>query len=256
MLQSPISSLELDMKIRKSVQSLIQELEEEKNPQNASRVSDLASDNRKLPIGVNFKSKKYKSFLAYLVILHYFPLEESVYCYMYIDLQDMLKKTESFWLTVLQKKELFLKYLVAQQTMTEQEFFSGICNKAFLREAVKAITLRFEEILRKPKRVIRRKGYRDKGTLGSVSHSVLKQELNNDFYLTLYQFQLEEEELLRHDLCILLEEFLSEGRVLTDESLVKLKIKQEGGKHYGSESDSSIKDYIKQREIGFYREKD
>lgn len=247
MLDSNISSLELDVKIRRTFSSLFKKLEEEKNPQKASLVSDLASM-KELPVGVIFLSSKFKMLISYLLILYYYPLDESLYCYLYLDLEDLLKENSSaYWLTVLlENREIFLKYLEVQETMTEQQFFSGICNTKNLSEAINQIQLRFEEKFHKPKRLIRRKGYRDKGSLGSVSSSALKQEMKNDFYLTLLQYQKEEEEILRSETCTLLREHLLEGRVLTDELLVDFKIKK--GKNYEQTNHNSpAEDYCKQR---------
>jgi hypothetical protein len=110
--------------------------------------------------------------------------------------------------------------------MTLQQFFSGICNNKNIQQALDNIVLRFEEKLRKPKRIIRRKGYRDKGSLGNFDSKLRKQELENEFYFSLVQFEKEEKEALRSDYCTLLEEYLNEGRVLTDELLIEFKIKK------------------------------
>lgn len=239
--------MELDVKIRKTFSSLFKKLEEEKNPQKASLVSDLASM-KELPVGVYFLSSKFKMLISYLLILYYYPLDESLYCYLYLDLEDLLKENSSaFWLTVLlENKEIFLKYLSVQETMTEQQFFSGICNIRNLTEAINQIKLRFEEKFHKPKRLIRRKGYRDKGSLGSVSSSVLKQEMKNDFYLTLQQYLFEEKEILRSETCTLLREHLLEGRVLTDELLIDFKIKK-GKSNERTNQNSTTENYIKRR---------
>lgn len=239
--------MELDVKIRKTFSSLFKKLEEEKNPQKASLVSDLASM-KELPVGVYFLSSKFKMLISYLLILYYYPLDESLYCYLYLDLEDLLKENSSaFWLTVLlENKEIFLKYLSVQETMTEQQFFSGICNIRNLTEAINQIKLRFEEKFHKPKRLIRRKGYRDKGSLGSVSSTVLKQEMKNDFYLTLQQYLFEEKEILRSETCTLLREHLLEGRVLTDELLIDFKIKK-GKSNERTNQNSTTENYIKRR---------
>lgn len=246
MKDSVITSLELDVKIRKIISSSFKAVEEEKYLQKASLASDLASLDE-LPVGVNFQSKKYKKLLSYLIVYYYFPLERSVFCYMHLDLEDLLSKTESYWLTVLlEDQALFLKYLELQETMTEQQFFSGICNKKNILETLALCHLRFEEKLRRPKKLVRRKGYRDKGSLGTISNSVLKKEMKNDFYLTIIQLQKEEREILKSESCTLLREYLSEGRVLTDESLVEFKLKK-GNKENERNRSTAEEDYCKQR---------
>jgi len=245
MKNSVVTSTELDVKIRKIILTSSLKSEEEKYLQKASLRSDLA-ELRELPVGVSFQSRKYKKLISYLIVFYYYPIEETVYCYMYLDLLDLLNKTESYWLTVLlENKELFLKYLEKQETMTEQQFFSGICNTKNILETLAQVQLRFEEKLHKPKRLVRRKGYRDKGSLGTVSSSVLKKEIKNDFYLTLAQFRKEEREILRSENCSLLRDYLLEGRVLTDESLVEFKLKK--GNKNETNRDTAVEDYCKQR---------
>lgn len=245
MLNSPISDLELDVKIMKVFSTLRLKSQKEKNLQKFCLVSDLAS-NENLPVGLNFLSTKFKKMICYLLILHYFPLDRSLFCYMVLDLQDLFETTESFWLSVLTDKQLFLKYLEKQETMTEQQFFSGICNERTIRETISLISLRFEEKFSKPKRIIRRKGYRDKGTLGSVSSQAFKRGVNEDFYCSIVQFQKEQEEVLRSKLCILLEEYLLEGRVLTGELLVQFRLRKDEN-HERANHRSEEENYLKQR---------
>jgi hypothetical protein len=227
MLNSSISLDELDLKITKTVLRTHRVASREENlHQKGCPDSILASD--QLPIGVRFSSKKWKRFLAYLVIYHYFPLEPTVLCYLHLDLEELLEESESFWLSVLiENKGRFLKYLLEQQTMTEQQWFSGICNEKFLRETIENIHLCFEAKLRKPRRVVRRKGYRDKGSLGDSSTRAIRQETQNEFALTLAQFELEERRKLNVLESRLLVSYLDEGRVLTDELLVKFKLRKE-----------------------------
>lgn len=227
MLNSNISSDELDWKIRRIILSTRRIADEENLHQKGCPDSILASDDR-IPIGVSFPSRKWKKFLSYLVIYHYYELSESVFCYLHLDLLELLEHSESHWLIVLiEDKERFLKYLLAQETMTEQQWFSGICNKRNLLETLEHIRLRFEEKLRRPRRVVRRKGYRDKGSLGDSSTRAIRQEIQSEFALTLAQFEREEKEKLKQIESRLLVSYLDEGRVLTDELLVKFKLRKE-----------------------------
>lgn len=251
MRNSLITSTEIDVKIRRIFRRLSKRLEEEMNPQKASLGQSLGQMNQ-LPVGVKFLSSRFKKLLSYLLILHYYLPEKSVYCYMLVDLEDLVEKNEAYWLQIFINKEvgkeLFLKYLELQKTMTEQQFFSGICNVDYLLETLSLIKFRFEEKLRKPKRLLRHKGYRDKGSLGSVSTQVLKREIQSDHYLISLQIQKEEQEVLRKENCSLLKDYLLEGRVLTDELMFEFKITKKGNKKYEkSNSKSSEQDYCIQR---------
>lgn len=227
MLNSNISSDELDLKINRIILSTQRTAREENLHQKGCPDSILAS-NDQLPIGVQFPSRRWKKFLSYLVIYHYYPLEPTVLCYLHLDLLELLENSESHWLSVLlENKGRFLKYLEIQMTMTEQQWFSGVCNKKNLLDTLSNIRLRFEEKLRKPRKVVRRKGYRDKGSLGDNSTRAIRQEIQSEFALTLAQFELEEKRKLKHTESRLLVSYLDEGRVLTDELLVKFKLRKE-----------------------------
>jgi hypothetical protein len=244
----------LDETIEKVFEKLLRFLENPENSrQNSSRGSILAlSERRELPIGVGFKSSKYKKMIGYLLILHYLDLEESVRCYLFLDLKEFLEKSEHFWLTVLMDKDLFLKYLLKQKTMTRSDFFSGICSVKYLAETIQLITLKFEKKLWKVTRPVRRKGYHDKGTLPEKSESVRRDEISKDYYFIAFQIELEQENLIRASLASSLREYLSGGRVLTAEEMLLFHL-EKGVKenvHNGIKRKSSIEDYIKQRELG------
>jgi hypothetical protein len=247
MKDSTISSLELDVKIRKVVLRFSAKEKRENHPQKASLSSVLASD--KPPIGLSFLSEKFKSLLSYLVLYHYYPLDPTVLCYFHLDLIDHLEKTEAYWLSVLMDKDLFLKYLEVQETMTEQVLFAGIVNETNLRQMLDLIVYLFERKLKRPKEIVRRKGYRDKGSLGDLSTSFIRKECKSDYYLTLLQFEIEEQRIIRQTESQLLREFLLEGRGLTDELKVKFRLQkgeiknEESGKH----QKSAVKDYCERR---------
>jgi hypothetical protein len=246
MLNSPISAVGLDAKIVKIFRDLSSELLEQQNRQKFCLDSDLASF-KELPIGLEFREFKWKRMISYLLLLHYYPLESSVSVYMTLDLHELFGKTSTFWLSVLTDKDLFLKYLELQETLTEQQFFSGICNKKYLKETLALIQFKFAERLNKPKRIIRRKGYRDKGTLGSDSSRALKRSISEDFYLTLAQYHSEMRELEKHNKCTLLEDFLKKGRVLTDEQKIEFRLKKGVNLNENSTRESSVEDYCKRR---------
>jgi hypothetical protein len=195
-------------------------------------------------------SKKYKYLIGYLVIYHYYPLDKCVQSYLYIDLEDFYQQTESFWLSVLLDKSLFLKYLETQETMSEQVFFSGIVNEEKLNAILDTIKLRFEERLRRPRRLVTRKGYNDKGSRGTVSEQALRRGLAEDTFLSSYQLQLEEKQLVRSSKIALLRDFLLGTSTLTDEQLIEFKFKK-GMNNYakcqGTNGSNSLKNYIMRR---------
>lgn len=243
-----ISSIELDTRIRKVVLKTSKKFRENHLSQKGCLDSSLALESN-LPVGLRFSSRKFKFLLGYLVIYHYFPAEKAILCYYHLDLLDHLESSESYWLSVLMNKKLFLKYLEEQKTITVQQFFAGICNDKTLITLIENIKLSFEEKMKTPRRIVRRKGYRDKGSLGREDSRILKEEINEDFYLTMYQYELEEKKLIRSAESLLLKEHLSEGRVLTDELLVKFHLIPctERSNSNESKRDFTAKDYCKQR---------
>jgi len=249
MKDSVSSSIELDTKIRAKIIKLLSTKTEEDDVHQASCLCrSLASS--QLPTGLKFSSKKYRFLQAYLIIFHYFPIEESILCYMFLDLQDFISQSgESYWLcALLSNRDNYLKYLEIQQTITEQEFFSGVCNVKFLNIALKTISLRFEEKLRHPRRIVRRKGYKDKGSQGPPSSRALRAGVNEDFFLSMYQFLKEEKEQLRSVKIQLLQEYLQGTRDLNGDLLIEFRILPRGGKE-NEQTDryTEVQDYIKRR---------
>lgn len=241
------SPTSLDEKIRKVFQDFFRSKTRNENvSQKFCLDSDLAPE--QLPIGVKFLSRKFKLMLGYLLLLHYYPLKESVRCYLIIDLEDLFEEVESFWLSVLMDKELFLQWLLVQETITPQVFFSGICNKSQIAILLNQVVLRFEQNLNTPvRRTVWRKGYRDKGTLPDYSHSVRQQEIRKDYYLSALQVELENRNLAKKALCSSLREFLTEGRVLTSQEEVFFRIKK-GDFYERDYFETEIEDYCKSRE--------
>jgi hypothetical protein len=243
-----ISSLELDIRIRKTILQTSKEAQKNYRSQKSCLDSNLALLTN-TPVGLKLPSRKFKRLIGYLILYHYYPCERSVFAYFHIDLQDHLEETEAFWLKVLQEdKVLFLKWLEEQQTITLHQFYAGICNVTNLISLLDEIKFLFEEKLKAPRRVIRRKGYRDKGSLGPEDSRALRSEEGKDFYLLLYQLELEEKEMLRSDLCQLLREHLTEGRVLTDEQMVEFHLlSRKELQNEQSERNFTAEDYCKRR---------
>lgn len=251
MRESSLTSLELDLMIRKKVNSLTFSLNGKKNlRQNTCPLQSLPTKN--LPIGVSFRgqgARRFKTMIAYLIIYFYYPVEKAIWAYMHLDLIELFEETESFWLSVLiQDKSLFLEYLIRQEYMTSQEFFSGICNENKLEACLDFIHLLFEERLKRPRRIIRRKGYKDKGTLGDISHRAEKQGCREDFYLTFYQFEIEEQEKIQSQSCTLLRNYLEGDGVLTDEQKVEFKLIKGGKLYEQRKRKSETQDYVERRE--------
>lgn len=253
MKDSTITSQELDLRVRKVVLRLSKRLRNSSSHRSCLD-SNLAS-HRDLPTGVKFKSKKFKWLIGYLILLHYYPMEESVRAYTYLDLQDFIEESASFWLTVLTDRDRFLKYLEIQEVMTEQQFFSGICNEANLEQQIQSICFLFEDKFKRPRRIQRRKGYRDKGSLGPEDSRVLRKEEKNDFYLSWYHWHLEEKREIHSQEVRLFQSFLDEGRVLTDEQLIKFHIKK-GEYSNEQERESREEAYLKQRAPYFFDNKE
>jgi len=215
-------------------------------PQKASLDSSLAEN--QLVIGVKFPSTKFKRILSYLVLYHYYPQDELISCYFQLDLFDFIKGSPEYWFVVLlENQDLFLKYLIEQEVLTEQQFFAGIVNVKNLEETLDSIVFQFEERLKRPRRLVRRKGYRDKGSLGNPSFKGVKDEIEEDSLLNYYQWYLEEKEILKSDHCALFREFLSEGRVLTDDQMIEFKLKKGEVKEHERSREPWEVTYIKER---------
>jgi hypothetical protein len=242
-----IPSDELDMKIRKVVVRLFEDVRQNNDCQKASLGSNLAPE--KTVVGLKFLSRKFKEFIGLLVLYHYYPMEKSVLVYYHIDLEDMLKESESYWLSVLlQDKTYFLQWLQEQVSIEEQVLFSGIVTEKYLKSLLNSVVFRFEEKLKRPRKLVRRKGYRDKGSLGPLSSRTLKQECRNDFYLTACQFLREEKEFNRQTNSRMLLEHFTEGRVLSDELKIEFRFLSIGGKSHEPDCRKSSEEaYCQQR---------
>jgi hypothetical protein len=215
----------IDLQISKVVSKLLKSnLVGENSDKSASRGN---TSGRKVEevIEIDFLSRKYRDLLGYLILYHYYPTEDTVRAYMFLDLTDHIQReSESFWLSVLLDKELFLKWLEVQKTISSRMFFSSICNVRNLGNLQRSIVYQFEERLRRPKRAIRHKGYRDKGTLPDYSLKVLREELSNDYYISGEHWLLELRREIQTREETLLRDYLTEGGVLAEEFLFEFKI--------------------------------
>jgi hypothetical protein len=108
--------------------------------------------------------------------------------------------------------------------MTEGAFFGQVVNKQNLRRLMYTIVTQFEESFRRPRRVVRRKGYRDKGSLANDSVRAIRQEESVDIFLSLLHFQIEERRRIRSQETDLFREYITEGRDLSNELLIKFRI--------------------------------
>lgn len=203
-------------------------------------------------VSVRFSEQKYKYLLSYLVILHYWPLDEAVWFYLRMDLQEHIERNpNSFWLSaLLESRDYFLEYLVKQQTMSRQKFFSSVCNKSNLILAFEGIALSFEEKLRRPKRIIRRRGYKDKGSLLNDSIRVIRKEEKKDWSRDLLQEIINLDKQAKQIDILHLQEYLRGERILSDSQLIRFKIIKEvkGAVYDEDEIRTEIKQ--KQRIIG------
>jgi hypothetical protein len=201
-------------------------LNEELRTQKASPYNTRKVESNRSVVGEHFQRQSFYFLLGYIVLLHFYPTDEKHFCYLYLDLQDhILKNHDSFWLSVLlENKDIFLLWLEEQKTITEDAFFGNIVNQDRLIDIMNSITIVFEERLRRPKRVIRHRGYRDKGSLPKDSQGVIREEESKDIFLSILQYQIEEKSELRRLECELLRKHYLEERKLSDEQLIKFKI--------------------------------
>lgn len=199
-------------------------IRKKKGPQNASLCKpDPLKGNLE---NVHFLSQKYKDILGYLIICHYVD-DEVLAIYMKLDLHEFLiKNPEFYWTSVLvESRKLFLKWLIDQQTLSANAFFGNICCQIHLETCWNQIVLRFEKRI-VPKRVIRRRGYKDKGTLANSSSLIRKQEAQRDEWLRETQLELERKRELRQQESALFRNYLEGIGILTDEQLLKFRIRK------------------------------
>jgi hypothetical protein len=215
-----------------------------------------------LHIGLIFPEKKFMMILGYLILLHYYPVKDTVRCYLILDLQEHIESTESFWLTALLQDRLdFLKYLEVQETVTEQEFFAGVCNVSKLQNLISHIIFQFERNLTNQV-VIEptfRKGYRDKGTLPDIHLAARNKAIREDFYLNVLQSIIEERRLSRSALASSLRAYLRGTKSLTDQELMLFRIKpRQKGENLidGIFRKTEIENYIQSRDPSVLKEEE
>jgi len=228
MKNSSISSTEIEIEIRRRLCSLSSVVARgESRPQKSSPYN-TQNDNDRLAVGVCFKSSKFYFLLRYLILFHFYPVDEKHYVYMRLDLSDhLMRNPDSFWLSVfLEDRNFLLQWLYEQDVMGYNDFFGNVCKDSELIKAMNSIILSFERQFHSPRRVIRRRGYKDKGSLSSESLRAIRKEESKDFTITLLQNRIEEERELRSLECLLLREHFTEGRVLSNEYLIRFKFKK------------------------------
>lgn len=177
-------------------------------------------------VGEKFLSKKYKDLIGYLILLHYFEVDEKHYWYLMLDLQEHVETTGEFhWISVLsENKNFFLQWLESQQTISCNAFFGSICKEEVLYDLMNQIVIQFEETFHRPRRLVRRRGYKDKGFLASPSSRIIRSEVKHDAVLIDLQFQIETKRENRQVEKNLFREYLRGDRTLTDEQLLRFRI--------------------------------
>jgi anion-transporting ArsA/GET3 family ATPase len=141
------------------------------------------------------KSKNVKHYLLLCAMSHWIPDENLKILLQMFLLEKYRKFGEEYEQKIsllLNSKTETLLYLQQQNTIwrNSSEFFGDLCS---LDIKVKLIILR----PRKPKRIQRHRGYRDKGSLSP--NSQIKHEEKKDFSLTELQNQLELERIAIQD---------------------------------------------------------
>lgn len=111
---------------------------------------------------------------------------------MRIELEKIIEqRTESLWiLSLLYSKSNLLLWLLESDHFHSREFFGNVLNP---KESIRRIkSLKFVFLSKKrPKRTIRHRGYRDKGTLPSLENNIRKSEQRKDVWLQEEQDRIE-----------------------------------------------------------------
>ena len=233
MRNSTLSLVELEKSIYSIVLDTHRSFENEKSTfvsQKASPYNTPISE-KDLPVGEKFLSQRYKDLIGYLILIHFMPVDEKHYAYMLLDFIEHLRKNEqSFWLIALTDQSRFLKWLDKQETLSARAFFSDICTKEKLISLMNSIVTTFEETFRRPRRPIRRRGYKDKGSRAPEDVRYRNEELRNSTELRDLQFSLEEkEESHLRDISLLRQYLDDEIESLTEAQLCKFRFIK-GGK--------------------------
>lgn len=200
--------------------------EEKLRPQKPSPCFTRHSDKLKVVTGVTYLSKKYKDLLGYLILIHFFDFDEKHRCYCVLDLEEQLKENGQFYFlsALVESKTFLIKFLLEQECITTNVLFGSILSYQNLKSLADSIILRFEEQFRRPKRTIRRRGYKDKGSLPNESTTARRQEEQKDFTLKELQLLIEEKQDIRNYKTTLFREWLDGCRTLTEEELVEFRI--------------------------------
>lgn len=184
-------------------------------------------DNRGLE-EIQFLGKRKKQLLGYLIILHCVK-DQTLWYYLYLDLKEFLVENEEFFFySLLTEEEYFYKYLYEQEQISTESFFSNICCKENLRNCWKLILFRFQSRLNKTSKpaVSRRRGYHDHGALRDYSSTAYLEEEGKDFSTRDLMLEIEDKRLNRDKELHLLEEHFKEGTELTDDLLLKFRIRR------------------------------
>lgn len=168
------------------------------------------TDNQKF--SVNYP-RDFKSLRSLAIIQWYFP--EELHWRILMDLKEMTfsqlnekQKIEIF--IYLSSKEIMEIYLFETKRYTSRELFGNILGNE-LSTLLRQFRIKVVKP-RKPKRIERHRGYRDKGSL-KPTHRWLP---DYDFTLTEYQTNLERKQDLTLKISLSLEKYLRELRLPTD----------------------------------------
>lgn len=218
------SNQELDQKIANCYQKIEHFIVSNKVEQKCCLGTTLHSERN--PDGVRFLGKKWRTVMGIILILHY--TRENIFSYIIRAEFEVWLENEPNWywcLALLANKENFLTYLIKQQQMSEKQFFSSICCKDQIVSSLHSIQFLFERF-RTPQRTVRRRGYRDKGTLPPLDERIRRKILLEAPELTLDQSDLEERKNERKSEVLLLSRYLSEGQELSDELRSKFRLER------------------------------
>lgn len=223
---SSLSSFEISEAIQLRI-SKYKDTRASRNKRDKSSSPCITPSDDKLPVGARFLSQKYFHLLTYLVIIHFFDLPEKTKVYCILDLQEHLTKNDqSYWLiALLFSKDNFCRWLEETETIHFRTFFGNIINEDNLDKCIDEIIMSFEESFHRPRKPIRRRGYKDKGNLPSLFQKAFKSSILEDINLKSIQFRKEEKRNSHQEDILLLDEYLrSEDGFLTDAQLRKFRI--------------------------------
>lgn len=158
---------------------------------------------------INIYMRDYDSLLFYSILYHYID-DKIIYYNVRFALEEIFNlNPDIVWMNaLLDSKSAVLEYLLGTTSYHSREIFGNILDRTKMEKRIRSIRPQYK-IKKRPKRVQRHRGYRDKGTLPPYDAKIRRRELSLDVWNTELQNKIEVERQTRLDMTEFLKGFLS-----------------------------------------------